>query len=219
MKTQRFEGSFLGDNSRIADSTRLECGVCWHVYDPAIGDDVWQVAPGTPFAALPDHWRCPICDARQDQFILLDGPSELDARVAALIDVYERADEAMRDLPIYNPALVVEPFGFRAAADGIVGIVITPWFMNLTTIPAAPIRTGTDARQTLGFASGEYEFDANQIDGFGPLLTCSLFSPMSEFATQDAARDAARAALQELFTPIAATPVVTTRRALLTGTP
>jgi rubredoxin len=51
--------------------TRMECGVCWEVYDPAQGDDVWQVAPGTPFAALPDHWRCPRCDAARERFLEL----------------------------------------------------------------------------------------------------------------------------------------------------
>ncbi len=50
---------------------RMECGVCWEVYDPAQGDDVWQVPPGTPFAALPEHWRCPRCDAAQERFLEL----------------------------------------------------------------------------------------------------------------------------------------------------
>ncbi len=36
------------------------------------GDPVWQVAPGTAFADLPDHWRCPNCDGAQEQFMLLD---------------------------------------------------------------------------------------------------------------------------------------------------
>jgi rubredoxin len=49
--------------------------VCWHVYDPAKGDDVWQIAPGTPFSALPEHWRCPNCDAAPEKFMrLADGP-------------------------------------------------------------------------------------------------------------------------------------------------
>jgi rubredoxin len=50
---------------------RMECGVCWHVYDPAAGDPVWQIAPGTAFAALPDEWRCPTCDAPQSRFLRL----------------------------------------------------------------------------------------------------------------------------------------------------
>jgi len=50
---------------------RMECGVCWYVYDPAVGDPVWQIAPGTAFAVLPDDWRCPTCDAPQSRFLRL----------------------------------------------------------------------------------------------------------------------------------------------------
>jgi rubredoxin len=52
-------------------STRFECGVCWHVYDPAEGDDVWQIPPGTAFHALPEDWRCPNCDAPHAKFMRL----------------------------------------------------------------------------------------------------------------------------------------------------
>ena len=50
---------------------RRECRICWYVYDPDAGDPVWQVAPGTPFAALPPHWTCPNCAATLDQFLVL----------------------------------------------------------------------------------------------------------------------------------------------------
>ena len=46
-----FAGSFGGDVEKINDATRLECKICWHVYDPALGDDYWQIPPGTPFSA------------------------------------------------------------------------------------------------------------------------------------------------------------------------
>lgn len=68
-----FEGSYLGNDARLAPDTKLECGICWHVYDPAAGDPVWQILPGTPFAALPEHWRCPECDAAKTQFMVLAG--------------------------------------------------------------------------------------------------------------------------------------------------
>lgn len=55
-----------------ATAGRRECGVCWLVYDPAEGDPVWQVAPGTPFEQLPAHWTCPNCAAEQSKFLLLD---------------------------------------------------------------------------------------------------------------------------------------------------
>lgn len=67
-----FEGSWQHDEQAIAADARLECGICWAVYDPAEGDPVWQVPPGTPFAALPERWACPNCDAPKDKFLLLD---------------------------------------------------------------------------------------------------------------------------------------------------
>lgn len=70
---QGFEGTYLGDAARLADDARLECRICWEVYDPALGDPVAQIPPGTPFTALPEGWRCPQCDAAREQFIVLDG--------------------------------------------------------------------------------------------------------------------------------------------------
>lgn len=49
----------------------MECGVCWSVYDPAEGDPVWQIPPGTSFSQLPDEWRCPNCDAPRGRFLRL----------------------------------------------------------------------------------------------------------------------------------------------------
>lgn len=57
---------------RVEAATRLECRICWYVYDPAEGDEVEQIPSGTPFAALPAWWRCPQCDAEQDKFLPLD---------------------------------------------------------------------------------------------------------------------------------------------------
>lgn len=55
-----------------APSGRYECKVCWTVYDPAIGDSVWQIPPGTRFDALPLHWSCPNCAAERSGFLPLD---------------------------------------------------------------------------------------------------------------------------------------------------
>ena len=66
-----FEGSYGGDAERLKDDDRLECKICWHVYDPAEGDEYWQIPPGTPFSRLPDHWRCPECDGSKEQFMVI----------------------------------------------------------------------------------------------------------------------------------------------------
>jgi rubredoxin len=56
-------------SQRLADDTRLECRICWYVYDPAVGDPQEQIEPGTPFLELPEFWRCPQCDSAPNVFI------------------------------------------------------------------------------------------------------------------------------------------------------
>lgn len=67
----RFEGSYLGNSVKLSPAARLECKICWWVYDPAQGDDVWQIPPGTAFTDLPAHWRCPTCDGDAEQFMVV----------------------------------------------------------------------------------------------------------------------------------------------------
>jgi hydrogenase-1 operon protein HyaF len=65
-------GEGRGEGATIGTNTRLECKICWTVYDPALGDQVWQIPPGTPFAELPPHWTCPNCSAEKQNFLVLD---------------------------------------------------------------------------------------------------------------------------------------------------
>jgi rubredoxin len=61
-----------GRQASVGPATRLECNICWTVYDPALGDEVWQIPPGTPFTELPAHWTCPNCAAEKPGFLILD---------------------------------------------------------------------------------------------------------------------------------------------------
>jgi rubredoxin len=63
----------VGGLTQIGQDTRMECSVCWYVYDPAEGDVAWQVPAGTPFTALPPHWSCPSCSATKDRFLVVTG--------------------------------------------------------------------------------------------------------------------------------------------------
>ncbi|MDH4125301.1 MAG: rubredoxin [Gammaproteobacteria bacterium] len=51
------------------NATRYECRICWYLYDPAAGDPLEQIPAGTEFRDLPEHWRCPQCDAGQFAFL------------------------------------------------------------------------------------------------------------------------------------------------------
>jgi rubredoxin len=49
--------------------SHMECRICWYLYDPAEGDPVGEVPPGTTFDALPDDWCCPRCDSAKSYFL------------------------------------------------------------------------------------------------------------------------------------------------------
>lgn len=220
----RFEGSYLGDATRIGAATRMECKICWHVYDPAEGCEHWQVPPGTGFAALPDHWRCPVCDGARDQFMALDGePVTAEAAVAAAVPLADagpalptetilRLEAAfreihtaqMRGLPIVNDALAVKAVGFRRHGERWLGALVTPWFLNLVLLPGGGDEWSElvpGAKELIEFPSGRYEFVHANRKGVGAYKACSLFSPMFEFASMLQATETASAALVSLFDP------------------
>lgn len=66
------EARTQSDFERLRDDSKLECRICWHVYDPAEGDSDYQIPPGTPFRSLPDYWRCPQCDGEPGNFLPVD---------------------------------------------------------------------------------------------------------------------------------------------------
>ncbi|MFG1350868.1 [NiFe]-hydrogenase assembly chaperone HybE [Xanthobacter autotrophicus] len=216
-----FEGSYLGDRARLAPTARLECKVCWHVYDPAEGCETWQVPAGTPFTALPDHWRCPVCDGARDQFMVLDGgapdlpaiapPVASDPHLEAqLKDMPGRFEAVFREIhsakmkgvPFVNESLGVKAVGFRAHEGRALGVLVTPWFMNLVLLPAATddwsgLKTGD--KDLIAFPSGSYEFLAANRPETGPYKACSLFSPMFDFSSMLQAVETAAAVLPALF--------------------
>lgn len=60
--------------AQIADTSQMhkyQCGPCGYVYDPAKGDPDSGIAPGTPFEALPDNWRCPVCGVSKNMFQIM----------------------------------------------------------------------------------------------------------------------------------------------------
>ena len=216
-----FEGSYLGDGSKIADDTRLECGVCWWVYDPALGDEERQIAPGTPFRLLPDTWNCPNCATDKSKFMVIGNASESrDDAVQDLANAYRRAALKVKGMPIYNPTLAVEAVGFRLYEGRQVGVIVTPWFMNLTVLPSAEDQTAWVAGGSvrLVFPSGAYDFVVTNLDGVGLVGACSLFSTMFEFTDHEAAQLAAMTIAEAVFEPEQPAPApVVSRRQLLGG--
>jgi [NiFe] hydrogenase assembly HybE family chaperone len=132
--------------------------------------------------------------------------------------------QQMQGLPMLNPTLRVEAVGFRHWDAHWLGVLITPWFMNLVLLP----RVGAlwqplaeRSKRPYRFPAGVYEFIGARHAALGDYQACSLFSPMFDFANQEGARDTARAVLGALFdgppapsTPPTAAPAMAEPRAL-----
>lgn len=111
----------------------------------------------------------------------------------------------MADLPVSNPALVVECVGFQAWAERQIGVLITPWCMNLILLPgpgdhwAEWEESQIGRKLMLALPSGQYEWIYNRSDNTGGYLSCSLFSPMNMFSEQAIAVETAEEVMRAVF--------------------
>ncbi|EPK5022123.1 TPA: [NiFe]-hydrogenase assembly chaperone HybE [Pseudomonas aeruginosa] len=136
----------------------------------------------------------------------------------------EIAATRMRGLPLLNPALGVEAVGFAAqslgteAGSGLLGVLVTPWCMNLIWLPdpgQPRPREGESREYRIG--DQQLGFIAAHDEVFGAYQSCSLFSPMFEFADPQSARDTALQVLALLRRGTPAEGPALGRRRLLFG--
>ncbi|MGV6819566.1 MAG: [NiFe]-hydrogenase assembly chaperone HybE [Parvularcula sp.] len=127
----------------------------------------------------------------------------------------------MADVPVMNDALEVAALGFDRFNNEPLGVLITPWFMNLVILPDAEetgeIKTGDKVQRAL--PAGMIEFIVTVDEELGPLLMCSLFSPMFEFSDQAAAVETALAAFSQILEQDAGPSAEPDMMALATGMP
>ena len=96
----------------------------------------------------------------------------------------------MHDVPVLNSALSVQALGFLRYQQDWLGVLITPWFMNLLLLPEPDSTWQTQApgsKFSLIFPYGVFEFTVANEALLGVYAVCSLFSPMFQFADQAAA--------------------------------
>lgn len=130
--------------------------------------------------------------------------ARLGERTRALEALFaEIAVTRMAGVPVLHRGLRVEAVDFALhAADepGALGVLLTPWFMNLVWFPLErhdhPACVGLSHTRAVG---GEaFEFIGGHEAQFGSFGACSLFSPMFQFADHAAARATAAAVLASL---------------------
>jgi [NiFe] hydrogenase assembly HybE family chaperone len=125
-------------------------------------------------------------------------------RVLALLDCFRETDAVMRDLPIYNDKVAIEALGFqRFGDDALLGVVLTPWFMNLIMLPIAPepMRMAEIGRAVeVEIPVGKRTFVIGGNDVIGLYRAHSLHSPVLTFTLPGQAQAEARRQLALLMT-------------------
>jgi len=126
------------------------------------------------------------------------------SRVQALIELFQRIDAGMRDLPIYNDKIAIEAIGFRPFGDAtLLGVVLTPWFMNMITLPIEPVPMDMAAigrTVSVELPAGKRTFVVGGDETIGLYRAHSLHSPVLNFTLPGQAQAEARRLLALLMT-------------------
>lgn len=108
----------------------------------------------------------------------------------------------MSDVPIVNPALRVQALDFVLWRDKWLGVLITPWCVNLLLLPGPNgdwESVSGNHRLFRGFPSGSYAFLGGKEAEIGEYQSCSLISTMSQFAEQESACAVAREVIKNML--------------------
>jgi len=147
-------------------------------------------------------------------------------RVAELVERFRVIDrERMAGLPLCNPAVEVEALAFRAFEDCRLGVLITPWCINLVLLSDDDAwrawEQGSKSEWT--FPAGPCEFTTCRDDALPTYLSAVLFRTVQDFPDHETARAVAAEVMECLFAePESADNAVeeektVSRRALLSG--
>jgi [NiFe] hydrogenase assembly HybE family chaperone len=110
----------------------------------------------------------------------------------------------MQGLPYLNPRLAVAAVGFQRWQTCWLGVLVTPWGINLLQLPTpdAPFPPWrADQTFDVPLPGATLSFMPAHIDALGDYRMCPLFSPAQHFADQESALATAREVLRLLLTP------------------
>lgn len=198
---------FFGERQDPGAQAAMECCICRTHYDPSEGG-AQGTGSCTSVSRLTDAWSCPVCEAPKQKLRRRSDPAPCaqdaaNLRIAQLVaDFRVHGPRSDADIRTQNAALQVEAVGFRRHGESLVGVLVTPWFMNLLLLPGggedwSPAAPGTV--QHVRMPSGTYEFLQARRPVLGEYKLCTLFSPMDEFSSQGQAVAVAETVMRALF--------------------
>lgn len=119
-----------------------------------------------------------------------------------LVDHFRRIHlERMLGLPFLNPALETRAVGFRDLDTHRLGVLVTPWFMNLVLLPGSDEWQEREqgARIHVTLPAEGIDFNVMHDEALGTYLTAVLFRTVSDFPDQDTAVAIAEEIMVALF--------------------
>jgi [NiFe] hydrogenase assembly HybE family chaperone len=123
---------------------------------------------------------------------------------ARLVAAYRAAAKRMEGLTFVNPAIEVEAVAFAPWEKHWLGVMVTPWFINLMLLPREQDGwTSLPQGKTLRyrFPAGGYDFISSLDETVGEYQMCSLISPLLEIPDHATARQVAELARAAILDP------------------
>ncbi len=121
-----------------------------------------------------------------------------------LTAAYRTIAQRMDGLNFVNPAIEVEAVGFAPWESHWLGVMVTPWSINLMLLPrdtSAWTSLPQGEKLCYRFPAGDYDFISSRDETVGEYQMCSLISPVLEIPDQPAAREVATLARAALLDP------------------
>lgn len=129
-----------------------------------------------------------------------------DPALERLIARFREAEPRMRDLPFYNERLATEAVGFRDWEGHRLGILITPWFINLILLPGeeddwSGVDQGDQSdwhlpAETIRFTANRPEEETKEDEVF---LAAPVFTNVIGVPDHEAAKNIAAQVLESLL--------------------
>lgn len=129
---------------------------------------------------------------------------EMHETVALLVQHFETINRLhMQGLPIVNPGLSVEAVGFQEHGGHTIGVLVTPWFMNLVLLPGSDAWSDCEQGSTIDYAlpAGNYDFIVSRDEHIGTYLSAVLFRTVIDFPDQASARIIAGDVMKRITSP------------------
>jgi [NiFe] hydrogenase assembly HybE family chaperone len=117
----------------------------------------------------------------------------------------------MQDMPFVNAALDVECVGFARYDGDWLGVIITPWFLNLFLLCGGGrmwLDLAAGQRRLVQLPCGMLQFIADADPELGLYQYCPLIAAVGSLPDQLTARQAAADALKAVLTPANNAPTV-----------